>query len=574
IGGIRMLQVLIGIIAIAVIVVIIFYVCQRRAMRIITDLRARLVALEEARLARRLDDASIADLMGESLKVFTALQDDYLKKVAPAVDDANEQLEEVSKNLNGLNVFTVTGQLNQVRELVEEAERQQKRVVDRLQKADQKEEEQKKATATMGEQLGDFQKKLDDTAYQYGDAIRPLRSQLADLQEQFTRFNEIAAKGDHEAAAEILTDLKEKEAHFTKLAEEIPELYKPLFTTFPDQISELREGYRKLVANHYRFPVNNLDDQIEGLEAQRQTALDHIAALSLAPVRVANKSLEEKIDHLYDVMQTEMDARPQVEKLVGVVGDHLDHARQQNRELMAELDRLSESYTLNHDEVAHTRELEEQLKQIQKEYEKDQVAVNAQAAVASQVLERFMEDEKVLTAIETQQKEINDGVADLSEDEQRARKALQRFVTTVRATKRHVETLNLPGLPQDYLDFFFLVSDEISHLAKDMNQQRIDMEAITKELLKVQGDVSELIDRTNKVRDSAELTARLMQYGLRFADDNQEIDAAITEAQKLYDRYEYEQSLETIGAALEKAEPGSFKRLEDNYYDELDEEES
>lgn len=569
-----MLQVLIGIIAIAVIVVIIFYVCQRRAMRVITDLRARLVALEEARLARRLDDASLADLMGESLKVFTALQDDYLKKVAPAVDDANEQLEEVSNNLNGLNVFTVTGQLNQVRELVEEAERQQKRVVDRLQKADQKEEEQKKATATMGEQLGDFQKKLDDTAYQYGDAIRPLRSQLADLQEQFTRFNEIAAKGDHEAAAEILTDLKEKEAHFTKLAEEIPELYKPLFTTFPDQISELREGYRKLVANHYRFPVNNLDDQIEGLEAQRQTALDHIAALSLAPVRVANKSLEEKIDHLYDVMQNEMDARPQVEKLVGVVGDHLDHARQQNRELMAELDRLSESYTLNHDEVAHTRELEEQLKQIQKEYEKDQVAVNAQAAVASQVLERFMEDERVLTAIETQQKEINDGVAYLSEDEQRARKALQRFVTTVRATKRHVETLNLPGLPQDYLDFFFLVSDEISHLAKDMNQQRIDMEAITKELLKVQGDVSELIDRTNKVRDSAELTARLMQYGLRFVDDNQEIDAAITEAQKLYDRYEYEQSLETIGAALEKAEPGSFKRLEDNYYDELDEEES
>ena len=569
-----MLQVLIGIIAIAVIVVIIFYVCQRRAMRIITDLRARLVALEEARLARRLDDASLADLMGESLKVFTALQDDYLKKVAPAVDDANEQLEEVSNNLNGLNVFTVTGQLNQVRELVEEAEQQQKRVVDRLQKADQKEEEQKKATATMGEQLGDFQKKLDDTAYQYGDAIRPLRSQLADLQEQFTRFNEIAAKGDHEAAAEILTDLKEKEAHFTKLAEEIPELYKPLFTTFPDQISELREGYRKLVANHYRFPVNNLDDQIEGLEVQRQTALDHIAALSLAPVRVANKSLEEKIDHLYDVMQTEMDARPQVERLVGVVGDHLDHARQQNRELMAELDRLSESYTLNHDEIAHTRELEEQLKQIQKEYEKDQVAVNAQAAVASQVLERFMEDEKVLTAIETQQKEINDGVADLSEDEQRARKALQRFVTTVRVTKRHVETLNLPGLPQDYLDFFFLVSDEISHLAKDMNKQRIDMEAITKELLKVQGDVSELIDRTNKVRDSAELTAHLMQYGLRFADDNQEIDAAITEAQKLYDRYEYEQSLETIGAALEKAEPGSFKRLEDNYYDELDEEES
>ncbi|MDO4854982.1 MAG: septation ring formation regulator EzrA [Limosilactobacillus gorillae] len=568
-----MLQVLIGIIVIAVVVVVIFYICQRRAMRIIADLRARLVALDEDQLARRLSDESLADLMGESLKVFTTLQQDYQKKVIPAIEDANEQLKEASASLNGVNAFSAGGQLKQVTALVEEAERLQGRVVERLKKADQKEAEQKKATQTMGTELEKLQRQLENNAYQYGDAIRPLRARLADMQGQFAHFNEIAAKGDHEAAAEILADLKEKETHYNELAEEIPELCKPLFTTYPDQISELRDGYRKLVANHYRFPENGLDDQIEALEGIRQTSLDHIAALSLASVRVANQDLSDKIDHLYDVMQTEMDARPQVEKLVGVVGNHLDHARQQNRELMAELDRLSESYTLNHDEIAHTRELEEQLKQIQKEYEKDQVAVNAQTAVASQVLKRFLEDEKVLTAIETQQKETNDGVADLSEDERRARKALQRFVTTVRATKRHVETLNLPGLPRDYLDFFFVVSDEISHLAKDMNQQRINMEAITKELLRVQGDVSELTDRTNRVRDSAELTARLIQYGLRFADDNQEIDVAITEAQKLYDRYEYERSLETIGAALEKVEPGCFKRLEDNYYDELDQQE-
>ena len=86
--------------------------------------------------------------------------------------------------------------------------------------------------------------------------------------------------------------------------------------------------------------------------------------LEIAPVKAANEHLASAIDHLYEVMQKELDARPQVAQLLTPTLDHLAHAEQQNRQLLNELDKLSLSYTLNHNEMADARGLNEQLRQL------------------------------------------------------------------------------------------------------------------------------------------------------------------------------------------------------------------
>lgn len=565
-----MLQVLIGIIVIALIVVIGLAVYQRRTAAQVASLTDRLTKLDQADLKHALSDDQAHDLMGSSLKTFKSLQETYQTQVQPAIKDARDQLSTVQTKLHGTGLLSLGSQLNQLTALVAQAEKEQAHLTTRLDQAAAQAQEQADATLTISDQLATIRHRLDEHAYEYGAAIKPLQARQAALADQYDHFSEIAEKGDHEAASELLTKLTADLANYQKLVKAIPQLYQPLFATFPDQLAELKQGYQRLVADHYRFPLQAVDEEVDRLEAERQHALDQLANLDLPPVQRTNQHLAKRIEELYAMMQTEIDDRPQVQKLVKIVGSHLDHARRQNRELLAELERLSESYTLNHDELANARALEEQLKQLQRAFERDQIAVNAQSAIASEVLTRFNETEQTLTAIEVQQQQINSGVADLQDDEARARKALTRFVATVRATKRHIENQNLPGLPQDYVDYFFTVSDEIDHLTKAINQPKINMEQITKQLLTTQTDISKLITQTDKLRDAAELTAQLTQYALRLVSAHPEIDAAIQAAQDHYDQYEYEESLETIGAALEKVEPGSFKRLEDHYYGELD----
>lgn len=267
-------------------------------------------------------------------------------------------------------------------------------------------------------------------------------------------------------------------------------------------------------------------------------------------------------------MQKELDAKPQVQHLMGVINKFVDHAAHQNDELAKELDRLSINYSLNNHEIEDTRSLNEQINTIRKEYQEDAQAIQKQTAVYSQVLDRQQANEKSLHQIEEQQAKINDEVAKLQTDEQRAKQMLQKYATQIRALRRQVDQLNLPGFPKDYLNYFFGVSDEIKKLAEELNQYRVDMDEVTKQLIIVESDLETLRDKTNDVRDSAELTERLQQYANRLAD-NKKIAAAAAKSRQQFESYNYTASLETIATALEEVEPGSYKRIEDSYYSEL-----
>lgn len=564
-----MLQILIGILIIALIVLAIIFFYQRRVNTVTTELAAQVRNLNADELAKELAPSRLEGLMGESLKNFTALRSQYDKEFVPNYQQAKDLISKIQENLHGKNVFNTSPQINDLRNLVTKLTDTQTKLQKGIDELDNAVKTQETAIKDLREQYNKFGRTLDEKAFDYGDSKEELQKRLVNLEKKYEHFSDVAKKGDHEAAQELLNDLQERTASFKKLMNGIPELYRPLYAVFPDQLKELKAGYEELSSQHYQFTDDKIDQQVEELENERQMALKKLTNLNIAPVKGANQHLADEIDRLYDVMQKEIDAKPYVDKYQDKINAHLDHAQKQNVELMTELQRLSNSYTLNNDEIADTRQLDEQLKDIEKQCKDDAEGIEKHEAIFSEIWQRQQDIEKSLTEIEEQQKTINDGVAGLQADEARARKALQNFVTDIRTTKRRVETLNLPGIPQDYLDYFFVVSDEITKLSQSMNQQQINMEDITKQLLIVQDDLETLHDKTDNLRDSAALTERMIQYANRLSTTNDEIEKAIEKSQGLFDKHEYSSALETIGTALEEAEAGSFKRIEQDYYQSI-----
>lgn len=564
-----MLQILIGILIIALIVLAVIFFYQRRVNSMIKELTEQLENLNVDQLAKELAPVHLESLMGESLKKFTALRKDYDDNFVGKYQESQKLVKDIQANLHGMSVFSTNQQVNELRALVTALTKEEQKLQKQVDELNHAVKAQDEAIRELRQQYNQFGRTLDEKAFDYGDSQDELQKRLVNLEKKYEHFAEIARRGDHEAAQELLNDLQERTTAFKKLIQEIPGLYRPLYAVFPDQLKELQSGYQKLVDQDYHFSEDDIDQQVEQLERERQMALKKLTNLNIAPVKQANENLAKKIDHLYDVMQKELDAKPLAEKNQPKVMNHLNHAQKQNQELMNELQRLSNSYTLNNDEISDTRQLDEQLKDIAKQCQDDQAMLDKHTAIFSVIWERQQKLENNLLEIEKQQKAINDGVASLQADEQRARKALQRFVTDIRATKRRVESLNLPGIPQDYLDYFFVVSDEITKLSTAMNQQQINMEDITKQLLIVQDDLETLHDKTDNLRDSAALTERMIQYANRLSTTNDTIDQDIQKAQELFNRHEYSSALETIGTALEEAEAGSFKRIEKDYYQQM-----
>lgn len=561
-----MFQILIAILVIVLLLLLGIVWFQRRAIQQISELQAVSAHLSKQPLAANLKKAQQMQLVGDARDQLAKLQKEY-DQLAPAIKRLNKQGEDLQAAVKTSQLLTINSAISDYREAIEKASKQVDRLQKQLRTLHQQEENHHEAVDQLKQRYQQYHQQLDDKSFEYGETTDQLNDRLADLEDRYAKFTDLTTKGDLEAAQEILTDLQADNQEFDDLLKKVPQLYKPLVAEFPDQLAELRSGYETLTKQHYHFTEKKLGQKIDQLQAKLTQTVKQLNDLQVDVVEQSNQDLSTEIDHLYDVMQKELDAKPEAQHLMKVMGEFINHARRQNDELTKELKRLNLSYTFNNNEIEAARRLDERIKAIDKDYQRDAQAIKDDQALYSQILASQKANQQELTAVEEKQREINDEVAKLQTDEQRAKKMLQRYSVDIRTIKRQVEQLNLPGLSTDYLDYFKGVSDEIKKLAAALGQYKVDMDDVTKQLIMVEADLETLHTKTNDLRDSVELTERLLQYANRFPND-ETVEKAAQEARQLFSEYEYAKSLEKIGTALEEVEPGSFKRLEDSYYNE------
>ncbi|MCC4508984.1 septation ring formation regulator EzrA [Limosilactobacillus reuteri] len=561
-------QVLIGILIIVVAILACVYFYQRRAVKQINDLMESEKKLADQKVDQQIKNVEELQLIGDAKKQFETIKNKYEKQVRPAITAFNKRAPQLLADSRTSKLLTINTQIRDLQADLAKLTTTLQQIQKDLQYLRQQQHTHKQAVEQIKNKYRQFHRQLNEKSFEYGDSEKQLNSRLNELEDQFAQFTDLTNKGDIEAAQEILNNLQSENDKFEQDLKKIPQLYKPIATEFPEQLSELKSGYETLVKQNFHFTEKNIDKQIEQLQAKLDQTIDQLNNLQLDVVEQSNKDLSDQIDYLYGVMQKEIDAKNEAIHLIEVMKDFTKHAQRQNDELGVELDRLSLNYTLTNHEQETVRELGEQIKAIIKQYHDDAEAVANKTAVYSQVLDRQKSNQKNLTEIEKSQEKLNNEVAKLQTDEQRARQMLQKYSTQIRTIHRQVEQLNLPGLPKDYLDYFFGVSDEIKKLADELNEYKINMDEITKQLIIVESDLDTLNDKTDILRDSAELTERFQQYANRFSD-NEKIAAAAKKSQELFKQFNYTASLEAIATVLEEIEPGSYKRIEDTYYREI-----
>ena len=175
-----------------------------------------------------------------------------------------------------------------------------------------------------------------------------------------------------------------------------------------------------------------------------------------------------------------------------------------------------------------------------------------------------MEDQ--LTAIERRQKAIRDGVTHLWDEEKVAQQAVSAFDVQIHNMRRDVERLNLPGLKDEYLNFFFNVSDKIEQLDHSLNRLQINMDQISNMVQDTAADLTVLGNKTKKIIESSILTEQLLQYANRYRNQNEAVAQAYEKATAQFEQqYDYARALDTIATALGNVAPGIYEQLLDEY---------
>jgi len=563
-----MVGVLIGIVILAIVVYVGVLVYQQRIRKQVVALTTKKASMVAIPLADELKLVGQLSLTGQSLEQFQQLQADYQDITENRFKRIDQELTQLLKDSRGVNLVQLRQRLTKITLLVNQTDELVQDVQAKLASLQEVDKQHREAVRDLEKKYQDLRKTLLAKNFAFGPSIDGLEERLGQLEGNFDTFTRLTQEGDHERAADVLTQLQEDTTNLEDLIAAIPPVYKDLTVVYPDQVKELKGGYQQLSSEQYRFGDQDVPGLIHDVEEHIKDNLNTLNDLRPEDAKVVNDRIAKQIDQIYDLMQTEMDAKDPVEKNLDRVAKFIAHAQNQSHSLLNELDRLSQNYTLDHQELETARELNEQLRGIDGIYQQDVQALTGKTATFSQVLDHQNQQEKELKQIEEQQADILKSVAGLADEERQARDTLQQFDFNLHSLRRQVENLNLPGIPQAYLDYFFVVRDEVAQLATDMDQPQIDMERITKQLLIIQTDLDTLQEKTDDLIDSSQLAEQLLQYANRYQTSHDNVAAASQKAENLFEKkFEYAQALETIATVLNEVEPGSYKRLEDAYYD-------
>ena len=481
----------------------------------------------------------------------------------PEIEAALVSAEQYTQRLNFVKGSQIS---NQASQLIEETKAEVDKIYTALQKLLDSEKKNREELEVLQERYASMRKDLLAHSFSFGEALESLEKRLSYLELDFTKFNTLTNEGDHLEAKEVLGRIENEMQDFEQIVEEVPKYLKEIEEEYEDQVADLKEGYQKMVEEHYQFPKISIPAEIQKIEEIIAVAREHIKATELEEARQQLDKVAREIDQLYAVMETEIEAKAFVKRNRAQVERKLNQVLQSNRYVNIEVDRVSQNFVLSNNEFNRVQEFAKQLEKEQEAVAYYSKALQNQQVPYSIVKEHYEIVLNTLKEIDENQLSLVNTLTDLSQQEKSIRDGLDVFELDLRNMKRTIEKYHLPGLPKEYLELFFATSSRIEQLSQLMNRVKLDMTEITGLNQTIEDDVEKLDIMTEEIVDHAQLTEFMIQHANRYRLDHPEIDTAIQQALEQFNHfYRYEESLAIIEKALNQVDPGSAQRVRDNY---------
>jgi len=534
---------------------------------------SRLTALEERKeelynlpVNDEVEAVKNMHLIGQSQVTFREWNQKWVDLSLNSFADIENHLFEAESYNNSFRFFKATHKIDQIEsqiDLIEEDIAAIRNALSELEKQESKNSGRVLHALDLFETL---QHTVAKNSEKYGKALPEIEKQLENIQSEFSQFVTLNSSGDPVEAATILDATENHILALTHIVDRIPALVETLTTDLPDQLSDLEEGYRKLLDANFHFTETDIESRFQLLYEALKENQENIRQLELDNAEYENNRIQEEINALYDIFTREIAAQKVVESLLSTLPTYLNHLKENNQVLVQDLERLNKAYLLPESDGNHVRRLQAELAALDTailEVTEDQGEPTQAFSVLEEQLEMLQSN---LKDIEDEQISVSERLAQIEKVDLNARQKANVYVNRLHTIKRYMEKRNLPGIPQSFLKLFFTASHNTEDLIAELDQAQVNIESVKRILEVATNDMEALETETYDIVQYATLTEQLLQYSNRYRSFDERIQEAFNEALEIFEKeFDYKASFEKISQALEVAEPGVTNRFVSSY---------
>ena len=556
-------------VAIAVILILAYVAAiflRKRNVSRLTGLEERKEQLYNLPVNDEVEAVKNMHLIGQSQVAFREWNQKWVDLSLNSFADIENNIFEAESYNNSFRFFKATHKIDQIEsqiDLIEEDITSIRNALSELEKQESKNSGRVLHALDLFESL---QNTVEEDSEKYGQALPEIEKQLENIQSEFSQFVTLNSSGDPVEAAAILDATENHILALTHIVDRVPGLVTTLTSTLPDQLVDLEEGYRKLLDANYHFTETDIESRFQLLYESLKKNQENIRQLELDNAEYENTQIQEEINSLYDIFTREIAAQKVVENLLSTLPTYLNHVKENNKVLVQDLERLSQTYLLPETDASHVRRIQADLSALETAII-DVIEDQSEPTQAYSILEEQLEAlQSQLKEIEDEQISVSQRLAQVEKDDINARQKANVYVNRLHTIKRYMEKRNLPGIPQSFLKIFFTASHNTEELMSELEQELVDVESVNRILEIATNDMEALEEETYNIVQYATLTEQLLQYSNRYRSFDERIQEAFNESLEIFEKeFDYHASFDKISQALEVAEPGVTNRFVTSY---------
>lgn len=411
------------------------------------------------------------------------------------------------------------------------------------------------------QKLKEVKKTLLSHRHTFGSAYRNLEKTLDDIQEGVKRFVAEMDGGNYLTAKKILNEEKKKLSALEEKIDDIPKLLTECQMIVPNELSDLKEGYKKLLEEGYHLEHLEVDKEISTIEKNLESLKDKLSNAEAEDVKTGLEAIKEMIDNIYDLFEKEVYASQYVKQEAEKIGEKLQKLFAEKKELKEQVMLVKQSYQLSNDDVEMLKELDKQMNQLKNHYNHILTSIEQSNIAYSVLQEELNAFNEQMEDAKAKYNEWQEMLQALRKDELNARSKLDELKRMMIDIKRAIRKSNIPGLPAHFLDQIQTAQESLEKAGRALDEIPLNMENVQVYLNDAVNMIEKLKIETDQMIEQVYLIEKLIQYGNRYRSRYHDLDRKLKEAEQLFRNYEYAKSLEQTAAAIEAIDSEALHKI-------------
>lgn len=404
--------------------------------------------------------------------------------------------------------------------------------------------------------------KYERTKKDYGPLGDSIESFLKSIDSGFKKFESYMDKNDYVSVEKLVISLEKDINTLKDFLDKAPDLVLIATLMIPNKIEETKTLYFRMQRDGFPLDYLNIEYNIKEIQNKVTAIIEQMKTFNLENADIELKTMLEYFNTIFNSFDKERESKDIFRENIKKLKKKLEGVNKVVYDIYLQMDDIKSTYDLSDAEISKFNIISKNLEKINEDYKVLFEHGKGRTFAYSKLVEELDGLGNRLTRLQDDLDYRLKSITSMKDDESRAKEQLNMIQNLLIQSKNKLKEYKIPVIPNSYYIELEEAGEAIREIIKELAKKPIVIKILNIRVDTARDLVFKIYNKTNDIVKSVITCENLITYGNRYRSTYDEINTALNEAEDLFRKGKYKQSIDTSIKALSTIDDTVISRFE------------